>query len=480
MLKKYNYLILSCFIFVQTYAQTVINSPNCVPTVTNVSCETATILDVQSGYIGINTNNICIPTTNSEYCDPTGLVQDVWYKFTAPLSGGIQFAYGGATNTNSKSIAILKGTCGNFEVVYCANYDSTSMNYNGLEPGATYYIRVASTPATEDTFSFNIGPYCSSPYNIYATDITMSNVNITWTRTSNYYEYVLDQNSNNPASNGNQIYTENISYSGLNPATTYYFHVRTDCRNGSYSPWSTISFNTLYTGAFINDDCEGALQIPVSDSFNSAIIIASLAGATNSEIANPFIPDPGCANYVGGDAWYTLIVPATGNVTIETAYLPGSTVTDTGLAIYSGFCNNLELIECNDDYGGWFSRIDIAGRLPGEILNARVWRFGAATDKINTAGEFKIGAYDATLKIDSFELDDLSIYPNPVKNTLNISNGKSIESIIIYNLLGQIVLNKKVDSINTEIDMSHLNSGTYLAKIITNAGTMKTVNVVKE
>ena len=64
----------------------------------------------------------------------------------------------------------------------------------------------------------------------------------------------------------------------------------------------------------------------------------------------------------------------------------------------------------------------------------------------------------------------LILYPNPVTNELNIatSNSEIIEKIAVYNLIGQLV-KSTVGDIRT-IDLSELNSGSYLIKIHTDQG----------
>lgn len=66
--------------------------------------------------------------------------------------------------------------------------------------------------------------------------------------------------------------------------------------------------------------------------------------------------------------------------------------------------------------------------------------------------------------------NDLILYPNPVKNTLNIQNSdtKTIEKVSIFNLIGQLV--KTAEGKQRTIDVSDLSSGTYLVKLQTNDG----------
>ncbi len=67
----------------------------------------------------------------------------------------------------------------------------------------------------------------------------------------------------------------------------------------------------------------------------------------------------------------------------------------------------------------------------------------------------------------------LVLYPNPVTNELNISslsNSIVIEKISVYNLIGQLV--KNVEGNARSIDMSDLNTGSYLIKITTDEGVI--------
>lgn len=59
----------------------------------------------------------------------------------------------------------------------------------------------------------------------------------------------------------------------------------------------------------------------------------------------------------------------------------------------------------------------------------------------------------------------ISIYPNPVNDILNLSASQVIQEIQIYNLIGQVVLDKKVDSKNVILNTSGLKSGIYNLKV---------------
>jgi hypothetical protein len=74
------------------------------------------------------------------------------------------------------------------------------------------------------------------------------------------------------------------------------------------------------------------------------------------------------------------------------------------------------------------------------------------------------------------------VYPNPVKDILNINIGNLNESVMIriLSLEGKIIVFKKVNSSeNIAIDLSELSSGVYLCQYITDSET-RTIKIIKE
>lgn len=77
------------------------------------------------------------------------------------------------------------------------------------------------------------------------------------------------------------------------------------------------------------------------------------------------------------------------------------------------------------------------------------------------------------------DLKNVVLYPNPVKDMLNISLDKNITVVALYNVVGQEVLTKFFNSNDVAFDLSSLTSGTYFAKVYAD-GLMKTMKVIKE
>ncbi|WP_431137293.1 T9SS sorting signal type C domain-containing protein [Psychroserpens mesophilus] len=131
---------------------------------------------------------------------------------------------------------------------------------------------------------------------------------------------------------------------------------------------SDPAFELLITSPIANDDCSGAIEL-FSD-VNCSLVTYTNADATASAGA----PAPGCANYQGGDVWFTYEVNFTGEFTVTTE--PG-VMTDSGMAVYSGTCGSLTQLACDDNFGtGLMSSITVTGRTPGEIVYIRLWEYG--------------------------------------------------------------------------------------------------------
>ena len=72
-------------------------------------------------------------------------------------------------------------------------------------------------------------------------------------------------------------------------------------------------------------------------------------------------------------------------------------------------------------------------------------------------------------------LFNVSLYPNPASNRLNISAANTIQNAEIYNVLGKKVMNVTINKTSESIDISNLASGVYMIKynIENSIGTAK-------
>jgi len=62
-------------------------------------------------------------------------------------------------------------------------------------------------------------------------------------------------------------------------------------------------------------------------------------------------------------------------------------------------------------------------------------------------------------------VEGISLYPNPVKDQMQIKSQYNISQVVIHNLLGQIVKVKTVNALETSIDLSQVPAGNYFVTI---------------
>jgi len=134
-----------------------------------------------------------------------------------------------------------------------------------------------------------------------------------------------------------------------------------------------------------NNDCASATVLPVEA---GTACTAQTLGTNVNATASGELPDPACGNFATGeDVWFSVTVPAGGELNIEASTAGGPT--DWAMSVYSGACGALAEIECDDDDGpGLFPSISLTGQTPGDVLLVRVWEWGN-----NAEGEFNICAF---------------------------------------------------------------------------------------
>lgn len=163
---------------------------------------------------------------------------------------------------------------------------------------------------------------------------------------------------------------------------------------------SSIAQNGLVAGTYIvmvegygSDVGVYQLDITISNCQNSgdtpcdAIGVSTACGAktigNNIAKTNSGIGNPSCGTYSGGDVWYTTVIPASGNLSVELkSTLTG--ITDVGLAAYTATscagpftqvgCSNVSMPSLN-----------LSGLTPGNTLYTRVWENGN-----NQTGTFEV------------------------------------------------------------------------------------------
>ena len=356
--------------------------------------------------------------------------------------------------------------------------------YLGTAPGTNEYLafRHSGTVGYSiliDDVNWEVAPSCAEPSSLVVSNIATDSATITWTASisnpSNGYDYYISTTNTAPTSPSGSVAAGVVTYdfTGLTSGTIYYYWVRSNCSSTDSSAWVSGSFTTLFP-APANDECTGALPLTPGGVFGDNPLSGSVLGS---------VPDssnvPSCGS--GNDAynvWYSVQVPASGSITIETQADTTNSITDTILAVYSGTCGSLSELGCNDDTTGLFSTVSLTGQTAGDTLYVSVWKYGS-TPGSPTVNQFLISAYDASLGTSTFSNTDFSVYPNPVKGTLNIKYNDTISNVEVLNLLGQNVNSLSNNSTQAQVDMSNLPNGVYMVRVTSN-NKVKTIKVIKE
>jgi hypothetical protein len=80
----------------------------------------------------------------------------------------------------------------------------------------------------------------------------------------------------------------------------------------------------------------------------------------------------------------------------------------------------------------------------------------------------------ATASADTFNTSNVRLYPNPTSTSLTIEAKDAIESIAIYNVLGQEVISKNPMSNTMTLDVSNLQNGLYFVNTTIDGKTATT------
>lgn len=245
--------------------------------------------------------------------------------------------------------------------------------------------------------------------------------------------------------------------------TTYYIMVE------GYDPGSAGTFDLTVS-------CEAAATPPANDTCATAeaLTLNAPAVAGDNTNATTSITNPSCDEFgVIADVWYTFDAPASGNVTIVTTV---GSADQANIVVWDDCAFTTEL-GCTDANGG--ESLQLTGLTGGTTYYVQVWNDGAAAPQGNRAeGTFTI-AVSETLSADSFTLNGFEYYPNPVNNKLSVRAQNNIQAISVFNILGQEVLRSNPNAIDTEVDMTELNTGAYFVKVTIN-DKIETIKIIKK
>jgi len=199
------------------------------------------------------------------------------------------------------------------------------------------------------------------------------------------YHYIVSQQLSNALSQyGYSLSHMNVSSQGIVQAQKYSLIIQNEIGQQGAPPPP------------VNDDPCNAIALTV----NTSCITTQYSNATATATAG--VPVPGCANYQGGDVWFTATVPGDGNLNLESEKVSGPNgVSDGGMAVYtSATCAGpFTEVGCDADSNtggnGNMPLLNLTGLTPGSTVYIRFWEEGN-----NNNGNFDLCAWGIALPPD--------------------------------------------------------------------------------
>lgn len=407
----------------------------------NDDCLDAVLIDLEGDchpFVNLGSTN-----STENFCTDNN---DVWFKFIYNVESllSIKTKVLSASGPFNIEVSFFRGDCENLELIECSGNSNASLEqllalHNPDLDGQMIYIAVANIPVNGQIIpaTYGICPflnqintnefdYCSVAKSLYVNNEAECDSSYNLDFDLNRYSGIgnachasehrkdawfiftvpddgkftldVDHFEIDPFSNfkslsfytGACAYPELISCIELNKSDfSERFYFESLANKDIYMQLIVESFGAVdynicirKSGSFAapNDHCQSAkiLETSQGQCTNPNIVNNVNAHRTEQEAACP-----GFSN----DVWFSFVVPASGNLIIETSIVSGSELTDGVFALYAGDCNNLNLIICDDDSGqANMPAYKISdGALANQELFLQFWSFNGAQE-----GSFEI------------------------------------------------------------------------------------------
>jgi len=229
----------------------------------------------------------------------TGYTYDtkIWVDWNDDLDfddEGEQVYFATSTNANPTTLT------GTFTVPANATLGNHRLRIGGLDDGGTNGVNVTpcysgSYGTFEDyTITVTTPPLCFVPTAPTAVNAAAGFVNIGWTAptlggTPAGYEYVIDTTQASPAAGVSGTATTETSVTNVAAPLniTGYLHVRTNCGDGGFSDWATVSFyNGVCIPAPTSVDGLGITNVSIGSINNTTVAEPGNYGNYSAQVVN--------------------------------------------------------------------------------------------------------------------------------------------------------------------------------------------------
>ncbi|PZD79560.1 T9SS type A sorting domain-containing protein [Mesonia sp. K7] len=274
---------------------------------------------------------------------------------------------------------------------------------------------------------------CDAATGVMTTAVTDTTADFSWTGSADEtggYNWVVmadgdDPLADTPIASGSVATGVTIAQvTGLMANTAYDFYVQTNCVSGAISDWSTVL-------DFMTATCDEPTAVTLDNATGSTLDISWTASATETDGYNWILMNDG-----------------------------ESPITDT--PVDSG------------SVATGITMINITG-----LTNLTNYDFYVQTNCGNGNVSNWILLEVSTVRTDAETFRGFEYYPNPVNAELVLKAQNEMTQVTVYNLLGQKVMRLSPNNLETRLDFSAIQTGSYMVQVHIN-DAVKTIRIIKE
>lgn len=404
---------------------------------------------------------------------------------------------GGGT-TNFSATGLPSGATASFSPTSLSSNGTVTMTISGLSnviPNE-YFVGITGNNGNETETRFkSLRVFNSTFQNVVLTSPAntqnglSTSTNLIWEAHPNAQNYAVQMSTSpnfSPLIVNETVTTNQYFISGLDQETIYYWRVTpsNQCGNGNSNISTVFSFGT---GILVCD------QTFVAEDYSNATI----ADVPNSSASVPLTITGG---YTIGDINVNLNITHTWVQDMTISLIGPVSIGSPEIILFQEACGDNQDIDCTlDDDGGTpqctgipsisgsiapFESLSTLNTLPAD----GVWTLYVDDPWDNDGGSINLFSIDlcrvtpAVLTVATATLENVSVYPNPSKGTINvmIPNNDEKSIITLFDLQGREIMKKETSQINTSFSIDSLQDGIYLINIKNNIGTVSKKIVLRK
>ena len=374
--------------------------------------------------------------------------------------------------TATVSWAAVNGAV-SYDVFYKANSSSTwlnaatatgatSANLSALSASTLYNWRVrtncsnSSSVYTQAQFT-TAAPACAVPAGLTTSAITTNSATISWAAAAGAITYNVDYKEHASATwiNAATATTATaVNLTGLSASMLYNWRVRTNCSEGN-SDFAEASFTTTTPPP----TCPGVYDVSTNGNLSGAATIP-----LNTDVKGTLSP-------ANDQDYYRFVISAGGSISISLTTLPAN----YDLKLYNASGNKLAESKKSGTTNELITKTLAAGTYYAQVLPK-----GSAN---NASLCYTLHVDDNNFSLEDFEIitnTKVSLFPNPVNKLVNVNipGIDGIAEIRLFDMYGNMLLQKNTSVQTTPLNVSSLASGTYMIRVI-NKGVESVLKIIK-